>query len=81
MTDAANRFAASEGLSSKVPARLAVGFGLEARPAFDRIHPGRWQAVIVGDGPARSGPPLPGAGDSADKLPAGLKLPRRHRIV
>ena len=30
-----------------MPAELAVGFGLEARPACDWIHPGRWQAVAV----------------------------------
>src|SRR5712691_7890406 len=29
----------------RLPARLAVGFGLEALPACGRIHPGRWQAV------------------------------------
>ena len=29
----------------RLPARLAVGFGLETLPASGRIHPGRWQAV------------------------------------
>src|SRR5438552_18544144 len=44
ITNAANRFAAS-GPAFRLPTRLAVGFGLEALPAFGRIHPGRWQAV------------------------------------
>src|SRR5688572_32422311 len=34
------------GRAFRLPTRLAVGFGLEALPAFGRIHPGRWQAVV-----------------------------------
>src|SRR5437762_2354915 len=44
ITNAANRFAAS-GPAFRLPTRLAVGFGLEALPAFGRLPPGRWQAV------------------------------------
>ena len=41
----------------RLPARLAVGFGLEALPASGWIHPGRWQAV------AHLVPPFLGAED------------------
>jgi hypothetical protein len=50
------------GLPFRPPTRLAVGFGLDALPAFGWIHPGRWQAVA-------SVPPLLGAEDLADKPP------------
>ena len=45
MTNAAKKFAAFVGPAFRLPARLAVGFGLEALPASGWIHPGRWQAV------------------------------------
>lgn len=45
MTNAAKLIAVFAGLPSRLPTRLAVGFGLEALPASGRIHPGRWQAV------------------------------------
>ena len=45
------------GRAFRLPTRLAVGFGLEALPAFGWIHPGRWQAV------ASLVPPFLGAED------------------
>jgi hypothetical protein len=57
MTNAANRFAASALACLPEPARLAVGFGLDALEASGLVHPGRWQAV------ANVVPPLLGAED------------------
>ena len=58
------------GLPFLLPTRLAVGFGLEALPAFGRIHPGRGQAVVLV-------PPFLSAEDLAGKPPHNR---RHHRV-